>query len=350
MEKVPYRFYIRTRSLLGINATTIHEELTTAYGAHAISYTTVQRWSKYFRNGNMELEDELREGRPVSKTTKENIDLVRRIIDEDPHSSYEDIEEETELSHGTVHKIIHEYLQMQKISSRWVPHELTPEQKSLRVQICKENLKKFQQDTWRLCDILTGDETWIYYRQIGRKVSNACWKSKDEDPGTVVSRQQSEPKMLFSIFFKSNGPMLVHGVDQGDTVDRFYYIHNCLEPVIKEIKKQRPLTGTHGIKLLHDGASIHSAQEVKNFLKQEGVNLMPHPPYSPDLSPCDYWLNGYIKQHLQDKTSAKSLFSSVSKIVFDIPPKEYKKTFDKLIERMILCIENKGDYFEHLMK
>jgi hypothetical protein len=30
--------------------------------------------------------------------------------------------------------------------------------------------------------------------------------------------------------------------------------------------------------------------------------------------------------------------------------KEYKKTFDKWIERMKLYVSNEGDYFEHLMK
>ena len=79
---------------------------------------------------------------------------------------------------------------------------------------------------------------------------------------------------------------------------------------------------------------MRDAEEVENFLKQEGINLIPHPPYSPDLFPCDYWLNDYI----------------ISKIVFIIPEKEYKKTFEKLIERMKLCIKNGGNYFEHLIE
>ena len=109
MEKEPYRFYI-TRTLLGVNAVTIHEQLTTAYGPHALSYSTVQRWVKFFSAGNMEIEDEPRSGRPITKTTSENIELVRKVIEEDPHCSYEDIEAETLLSHGTINRIIHEHL------------------------------------------------------------------------------------------------------------------------------------------------------------------------------------------------------------------------------------------------
>ncbi len=38
---------------------------------------------------------------------------------------------------------------------------------------------------------------------------------------------------------------------------------------------------------------------------------MPHPPYSPDLAPCDYWLNDYIKLNLTDQTNEKSLARAV---------------------------------------
>ena len=58
---------------------------------------------------------------------------------------------------------------MEKVTSPWVPHQLTHEQ---RVKLCHENLAKFQNGSYRLCDIITGDETWIYYRQIYHKSKN----------------------------------------------------------------------------------------------------------------------------------------------------------------------------------
>jgi len=333
-----------------VDPTTIHKELVTAYGDHAVSYPTVQRWSKKTREGEMEIEDNPRSGRRVSETTQENIELVRSLIEEDPHSTYDDIEAETELSRGTIFNIIRDHLKLEKVTSRWVPHELTPQQKQERVRICRENLAKFQNNSWRTCNIITGDETWIYYRQVGRKASQAHWIGEGLSPKTVVRRNKYEPKMLFSIFFKSNGWLWIHAVGSGETVDGNYYIDNCLAPVIEELKEQRPNSGVKGIKLLHDNARPHVAIEVKNFLKKEGISVMPHPAYSPDLAPCDFWLNDYIKRNLKDHTNEDSLFKAVSKIVENIPEKEYKKTFDKLLERMQLCIDNKGEYFEHLLK
>ena len=350
MKSENFRFYVQTRTLLEVDPTTIHQELVTAYGPHAISYSTVQKRAKLVQEGEMEIEEKPRSGRPVSKINKENIDLVRELIEEDPHVTYDELEGETELSRGSIFNIIHDHLKLRKITSRWVPRDLTPHQKQERVRICRANLAKFQSDSWRACNIITGDETWIYCRHIGRKDANAQWIGQGQKPKTVVRRGQYEPKMLFSIFFKSNGWLWMHAADSGQTIDGNYYIDNCLEPTIKELKKQRPISGVKGIKLLHDNAKPHVAVEVKNFLKEEGISVMPHPPYSPDLSPCDFWLFDYIKQNLPEQTSKKSLFKEVSKIVKNIPEKEYKKTFDKLIERMQLCIDNKGEYFEHLLK
>ncbi|CAM4960467.1 unnamed protein product [Rotaria socialis] len=209
---------------------------------------------------------------------------------------------------------------------------------------------KFRDGSWRLCDIITGDETWIYHRQIHHKSTNKTWIGDGESPRTIVRRRKFERKNLFSIFFKSNAPVLIHAVDNDETIDHDYYIENCLKPVVKEIRKQRKSNGTKGIKLLRDNASPHRHSDVINYLTQEGINIIPHPPYSPDLAPCDYWLNDYIKQNLTDQPDEKSLAHAVSKLIKNIPEEEFKKTFDKLLERMELCINNHGDYFEHLIK
>lgn len=349
MEKEAYRSYIQLRTNLGMRPVDIHAELVELCGDDAVSYNTVCTWAKRFREETMEIEDMPRPGRPITKITPENIELVRSLINEDPHSTIDDLEAETSLSHGTIFTIIHEHLEMRKITSRWVPHKLTLKQKQERVKICKENLKLFQSNSWRLCDIITGDETWIYFRQIGRKAANSSWVNQEESPKTVIRRSKDEPKRLFSIFFKANGWLYLHAFERGCTVDRFSYIRDCLKPVVNILLKERPKSGTRGIKLLHDGARAHNNQEVLNYLNDVGLDLMPHPAYSPDLAPCDFWLNDYIKRNLIDQKDEKALFKSVTKLLNSIPQEEYKKTFEMLLIRMQMCINNRGDYFEHLM-
>lgn len=350
MEKIEYRAYIKTRVLLQIRPMVIHQELVAAYGSLAPHYSTVLKWANRFKNGREDIEDDLRSGRPVTSFTDLNIEAVRLAIEVNPHATYDEIEAETSINRFTIFEIIHDALELRKVSSRYVPHILSEENRAKRVMACKANLAYFRDGPGRLSDIFTGDEVTIYWRQIGRKTSNASWIGEDEAPRTVVKRSQFDQKTLFSIFFRTTGPVLVHAVERGVTIDNSYYIKNCLSPCLEAIKEQRPSTGTHGMKLLHDGARPHVHQNVHDFLTANHINLVSHPPYSPDLAPCDFWLFDYIKQRLNDHTSQKSLVKAVTNIVDEIPVSEYKKTFDKWIQRLELCVQNEGHYFEHLMK
>ncbi|CAF1497357.1 unnamed protein product [Didymodactylos carnosus] len=196
---------------------------------------------------------------------------------------------------------------MRKVTSRWVAHKLSDEQKQQRLRVCRQNLAKIQTGKWRLSDVITGDETWIYHRQIGRKSSNATWISENEPPRAIVRRNRSELKILFSLFFKSNGPVLIHKVDKGKTIDHNYYIENCLKPVINEIRKQEKSSRTKCIKSLHDNGRPHIHRDVIDYLTEEGIEIIRHPLYSPDLAPCDFWLNDYIKINLADLVSQVNL-------------------------------------------
>ena len=80
MEKVEYRAYIKTRTLLGISATEISKELESAHGTQAPKYSTVAKWTALFREGRIDLNDDLRSGRQITVHTAANIEFVRQII------------------------------------------------------------------------------------------------------------------------------------------------------------------------------------------------------------------------------------------------------------------------------
>lgn len=126
----------------------------------------------------------------------------------------------------------------------------------------------------------------------------STWKNP---PPTVVRRSCFAPTTLLSIFFRSTVPVLNHRVERGKTIDHEYYMNNCLEPVLEEIKNQRPSLGVHGIKLHHDNGRPHIHKDVVSYLESEGVTVMPHRPNSPELAPCDFWLFDLIKQNIDDQ-------------------------------------------------
>ena len=51
--------------------------------------------------------------------------------------------------------------------------------------------------------------------------------------------------------------------------------------------------------LHHDITPSHTSFAVREFFKQNYITTLPHPPYSPDLAPCDFFLFPKLKTHLK---------------------------------------------------
>jgi histone-lysine N-methyltransferase SETMAR len=144
--------------------------------------------------------------------------------------------------------------------------------------------------------------------------------------------------------------MLIQRIERGRIVDHHYYINECLRPLVDEIKRQRPSYGTRNIKIHYDNGRPHVHKDVFDYFESEGLTIIPHPSNSPDLSPCDFWLFDLIKDNLTNQDDLESLHDAVIDFMNSLHPDEYKKTFEKWIERMQLCVDNHGGYFEPLMK
>ena len=81
----------------------------------------------------MDFEDEPRSGRPKDATTPENANRVRQLVKKDPQITMLEIEEQLGIGSAAVQKLVHEHLGLSKRWARWVPHNLTEDQKQTRV-------------------------------------------------------------------------------------------------------------------------------------------------------------------------------------------------------------------------
>lgn len=61
---------------MGTNPKTIQEELATALGPKAPSYSADGTWARRFREGREDVEGGLRSGRPVCELPDENVELI----------------------------------------------------------------------------------------------------------------------------------------------------------------------------------------------------------------------------------------------------------------------------------
>ena len=73
-----------------------------------------------------------------------------------------------------------------------------------------------------------------------------------------------------------------------------------------------------------------------------GITTVPHPPYSPDLTPCDFCLFPKLRGCRYE--TIEEMKEAVTKIIDTLTQEEFDGAFEKLLERYNKCIA--GDYFE----
>ena len=157
-----------------------------------------------------------------------------------------------------------------------------------------------------------------------RRADNKQWKRKDQKRPCIAKRTISSKKMLYAIFFNSSGPVVQVPCPSGHIVTGQFYKNSVLKKVKEIYNKKRPSKGWSGVHLLPDNASSHKCEVVKSFLASEEVKVLNHPPYSPDLSPCDFFLFPRLKKMLSGNkyTSRSSLSSAIYHCLQQIPKKK----------------------------
>ena len=143
-------------------------------------------------------------------------------------------------------------------------------------------------DPHRLEEIVTGDETWIYHFQPDSRAKNKVWVSSEGDRPVIACCCKTSNRMLYAIFFDLKGQVLQIPVLKGSFVTGKFYRESVLTQLGDFFQKRRPRTGVHGIKLLHNNALANKSATVQERLKESGLDVLDHPLYSPDLSPCDF--------------------------------------------------------------
>ncbi|RUS72873.1 hypothetical protein EGW08_019360 [Elysia chlorotica] len=132
------------------------------YAEKCPNYSTVTHWVRKFKSGFLSVMDEPREGRPTSVVTEKNVSTVEGLVKQDRRITVKQLASETRISVGSVEKILHDHLNLNKVSARWVPRLLTADQKKERADCCKHLLRLEANDDLFFQKIVTMDETWIY--------------------------------------------------------------------------------------------------------------------------------------------------------------------------------------------
>ena len=84
--------------------------------------------------------------------------------------------------------------------------------------------------------------------------------------------------------------------------------------------------------------------DVTDYLTKMDTKTFPHPPYSPDLAPCDFCLFPKLRGcHYETIGEMKE---AVTKVIDTLTQEDFHGAFHKLLEQFNKCIASGGDYFK----
>lgn len=342
MNDQPTRDHVRNCMLYEFRKEKTAAEATSSINAvypEAVDIRTCQRWFSRFREGNFDLGDLPRSGRPSDV----NEDLLRQLIEEDPRQTLTEMETITGLDAVTISRHLKAIGKTSK-AGIWVPYQLTDFQKSVRLTICKSLLSRHQNASF-LDRIVTGDEKWVAYDNPKRKRQ---WLSRGEAPISTAKSNFRGKKVLLCVWWGMTGVIHYELLQAGQTVNAQLYCDQITRLNEKITEKLPALANRKGVILQHDNAKPHVAKRTQEKIKQLKWEVLPHPPYSPDVAPSDYHLFRSMQHYLVDKrfSSLEDAKKGLDYFFNSKTPGFYKSGIENLVRKWRLVIESDGDYFD----
>lgn len=128
-----------------------------------------------------------------------------------------------------------------------------------------------------------------------------------------------------------------------------HYYKEVLMKIREKIRKKRPNLSRNDSWFLHqDNAPAHNALSVKQFFAEKRIPVPEHPPYSPDLAPCDFYLLPNIKSALKEThfQSVEDVKVKTAELLKSLTLDDLQHCFEQWKKRMQRYIDREGEYFE----
>ena len=227
----------------------------------------------------------LRTGTAVEKRTFLKVPNLRNYLAEDSCQTQEELAE----SWGVTQQAILKHLEATEIiqeQGNWVAYDLKPRNVERRFFGCQQMLQKQNRKKFLRCSV-TIDEKWVHYDNTKRRKS---WVMMPGHASTSTIRLNiHSAKIMICICWDQLGVVYYKLLKPSEIIigDRY---RKQLMRLRRALKKKRPQYPERHDKVIlqHNNARPHAARPVKTYLETLKWEVLPQPPYFPDVVPSDY--------------------------------------------------------------
>ena len=129
------------------------------------------------------------------------------------------------------------------------------------------------------------------------KLKSLQWVGPGSPRPNKFKTQPSAGKVMATVFWDAKGVMLDF-LPKKSTITGVYYA-NLLDQLRTAIREKRRGKLSKGVLLQQDNARVHTCKVAMDAVERNGYELIPHPAYSPDLAPSDFFLFPNLKKDIR---------------------------------------------------
>jgi transposase len=151
---------------------------------------------------------------------------------------------------------------------------------------------------------------------------------------------------MFIIIWSSQGFHVVDSLPDSTTMSSIYFTDNILmktaSAFFPAMRRERSPTV-----ILHlDNCSVYRSRMAENFMEQNGIESMLHPPYSPDLAPSNFFLFPLVKKRLDqfECDNRDDLLEAITEILGSLQSNDLYRVFQEYVDRLRVVAEGDGGY------
>lgn len=277
---------------------------------------------------------------------------ILAIIHMNPHISLREIERDLGVPRSTVQRILR--------SGRYHPYHITLTQalsaqdRQNRVDFCNWALERLNEDPDFFQYVLFSDEATFQSTGSLNRHNSHYWSRVNPHWTQHIDHQHRWSVNVWCGVVDGQvvGPYFFNGTVTGQNYLEF--LTNQLPVLIENVN----LVTRQRMWFQQDGAPPHFARVVRDHLNTAFESrwigrggYIQWPPRSPDLTPLDFYLWGYVKDvvYKNRPTTALDLQRRIREAVANITPQVLRRVVGNFRRRIELCLQVNGGNIEHLL-
>ena len=329
------------------SATQVQRKFRTKYRKEPPSRPTIYSWHTNFVQTGCSVRHAKSPGRPcVSDAT---VEQLRESFVRSPRKSTRRASRETGIPNVTVWRVLRKRLHLKAYKLSIVQH-LTNADKVVRKEFCMQMFQRIQDDGKFLDSVIFSDESTFHVS--GRVNTHNCRIWGSENPRVSLEHVRDSPKVnVFCALSKERvyGPFFF----METTITGIVYLDMLQEFLIPQLDEDDQEGRIH---FQQDGAPPHYLGEVREYLNTRFPGRwigraapIAWPPRSPDLTPLDFFLWGFVKDRVfvpPLPANVVELRTRITAVVAKVTPEMLRSVWQETDYRWDVCRITNGSHIE----